>query len=149
MPWYLRMTWFGYCLLFAYSSSGTLASLLNEQGQLFCYYQVLLALSPDSAFAYSCSICAAIMNIVSLWPLLCHTLDISSSGKNALKILLLLRITLELPAHNFEWQEFKALQYTNPGVATAIVLLGLLLLLPSYSAFLQQALGKHTKKTAE
>jgi hypothetical protein len=145
MPWFLRLTWFGYCLLFASSSSGTLASLLNEQGQLFCYYQMLLALSPGAIFAYCCAICASIMNIISLWPLLCHTLDIPSSGKNALKLLLLLRIVLEIPAHNFEWQEFKALQHTNPGVATGILFFSLLLLLPSYSAFLQQAMGKRTR----
>lgn len=103
-----------YFLIFGWLCFGELGILLNSSSDVFIYYRVLQSFYPPSAILYVLALLRAIVNIICLIPLYGFAFSKPIPWIKPLKILLFVRVLLDLVGHNYEWLSVKSLFYIKP-----------------------------------
>ncbi|MBF0569898.1 MAG: hypothetical protein HQL18_03895, partial [Candidatus Omnitrophica bacterium] len=90
-----------YCFFFAWLAFGQIFALTLPQVDAFVYYHTMIAFYKPSGLQYTLALCAAILTVASLFPVILYAFNAPRNRISLLKALFLARIVGDVLGHNY------------------------------------------------
>ena len=131
--------WKGYFFLWLWLSVGDFMGLISHRADTYLFYHTLMAFAPTMTFYYAAALCAAVLSVISLWPIYARAFAVPRSGFTFFKCVLALRLAADVCGHDYDVLFLRASAVNNMILAGLAVLVTLAIVLPSYKALFDHA----------
>ena len=133
------LVWKIYLCVFTSYVLGNTGDILIPTSFLYIYYHTLIAFHPAYLISYLLALGQAFFNLVNLIALFLFVFRILFLSQRFWQWMLVLRIIFDLTGHAGEMQHFISIFHANSEWFISRIVLGLLVIFPSYGACFQYA----------
>jgi len=132
-------TWKVYFFIYCFPIINNVVSLFAHDSAIDQYYKILIAFKRTYFIWYAFNIGSVVADGLSLIPLCLFIFQKKFLNTLVWKSLFIIRITLLIVGHSYEWKMIKSFFYADIAMAASLILFLILFTAPSYAACFKYA----------